>query len=201
MLNIDTNIADFNSTNSLVEKARLFALVAHSADRTYGPTGQKRKYSGEPYIIHPIHVCTILQRLSANFPESVVTAEMQAAAILHDVVEDTGITIELVEQEFGLEVSRIVAGLTDVSKPEDGNRAARKALDLSHTAEQASDVKTVKLADLISNAPSIISNDKGFAVRWMSEKEALLEVLADGDRVLHSIASDILRNFLMRNDA
>lgn len=196
---INFNIDDFDSTDARVEKARVFALAAHSADRTHGPTGQKRKYSGAPYIIHPMHVCVILQRLSNNFSESSVTVDMQVAAILHDVVEDTGITIELVEQEFGLEVARIVCGLTDVSKPEDGNRKARKALDLAHTAEQASDVKTVKLADIISNAPSIIKNDPGFAVRWMAEKEALLEVLKEGDSVLYAEAVAILKNFLMRN--
>ena len=185
------DLTDFDTTNSIVEKARVFALAAHSADRTHSPTGQKRKYSNQPYIVHPMHVCVILQRLANRFPEA-VTVEMQAAAILHDVVEDTGITIELIEQEFGSEVARIVSGLTDVSKPEDGNRKVRKALDLAHTAEQASDVKTVKLADLISNAPSIIKNDPGFAVRWMVEKAALLEVLKDGDSVLLTIAEDML---------
>ena len=191
------DLADFDTTNSIVEKARVFALAAHSADRTHSPTGQKRKYSNQPYIVHPMHVCTILQRIANNFPEAVVTVEMQVAAILHDVVEDTGITIELVEQEFGSEVARIVSGLTDISKPEDGNRKVRKSLDLAHTAEQASDVKTVKLADMISNAPSIIKNDPGFAVRWMAEKAALLEVLTDGNSVLHSIASDMLKEYIV----
>jgi len=188
-------VKEIDLSNPRIEKARVFALAAHSADRTHGPTGQKRKYSLEPYIVHPLHVCAILQSLADHSCDAVVTEEMQIAAILHDVIEDTGITLELIDQEFGTEVARIVSGLTDVSKPEDGNRKFRKALDLAHTAEQASDVKTVKLADMISNAPSIIEHDPGFAVRWMAEKQALLEVLKDGNAILHKLASNILKDY------
>ena len=184
-------------SNPLVDKARIFALAAHSGDRSHGPTGQKRKYSDEPYIVHPMHVCAILQTISpiSTVP---VTVEMMMAALLHDVVEDTGITIGLIEQEFGAEVARLVSGLTDVSRPEDGNRKFRKDLDLKHTAEQEADVKTVKLADMISNAGSIIEHDPGFAIRWMQEKANLLEVLTEGDATLYAEATKILQKWRSR---
>lgn len=97
------------------------------------------------------------------------------------------------------EVLRILSGLTDVSMPWDGNRTARKAIDLAHTAEQEGDVKTCKLADLISNAPSIIEHDPGFAVKWMTEKQALLAVLKDGgDPTLYAMAESIMNDYLRR---
>jgi hypothetical protein len=114
-----------------------------------------------------------------------------------------GITFELVYSEFnfgdpafGADVVRILSGLTDVSMPWDGNRTDRKALDLAHTAQQAADVKTDKLADLISNAPSIIEFGEGFAWKWMKEKAALLDVLKDGgDPILWDIAKEMSDTF------
>lgn len=84
--------------------------------------GQERKYTNTPYIAHPINVMQIVRSVSND--EAMLTA-----AVLHDVVEDTPITVEEVYSEFGERVSELVAELTDVSKPEDGNRAFRKALD------------------------------------------------------------------------
>ena len=99
-----------------VERARLFATAAHSA------VGQVRKYTGKPYICHPEHV---LEILCEYIPEA--TVDMCAAALLHDVVEDTEITIDLIRENFGEIVANLVKELTDVSRPEDGNRATRKS--------------------------------------------------------------------------
>ena len=172
-----------NTSDPRIEQARVFAIAAHAA------VGQKRKYSDEPYHVHPIAVAAMVQTVPGH------TVEMVMAALLHDVVEDTGVTIEIIEEVFGPVVARLVAGLTDVSKLEDGNREMRKTIDRNHTAEQEPDVKTVKLADLIDNADSIITNDIGFARKWMREKEMLLEVLKDGDPTLFNICSDIVKNF------
>ena len=84
--------------------------------------------------------------------------EVQAAALLHDVVEDTPVSIKDIEDVFGPRVAALVGDLTDVSKPEDGNRATKGA-DRQHTAKASPDAKTVKLADLISNGKSIIKDD------------------------------------------
>jgi (p)ppGpp synthase/HD superfamily hydrolase len=114
---------------------------------------------------------------------------MVAAAWLHDVVEDTGVTIETIRAEFGTEVAELVGWLTDVSKPEDGNRATRKAVDRAHTAEAPAEAQTIKLADLISNSKSIMEHDPAFAKTYLEEKRLLLAVMTKGDPGLHAEAS------------
>jgi (p)ppGpp synthase/HD superfamily hydrolase len=106
---------------------------------------------------------------------------MIAAAWLHDTVEDTGVTIELIRSEFGSEVSDLVGWLTDVSRPDHGNRAARKAVDRAHTAAAPGEAQTIKLADLISNTRSIVAHDAKFAETYLSEKRLLLEVMTKAD--------------------
>lgn len=167
---------------NLVNNALSFAMGAHAAVK------QIRKYTGEPYIVHPVHVREVLVRYAVN----PVSEEQEAAALLHDVVEDTGVTIELVEQFFGPKVASLVADLTDVSKPEDGNRKVRKAIDREHTANASPDAKTVKLADLISNTQSIVAHDPDFARVYLGEKKKLLEVLQDADPGLVRAAQESL---------
>jgi guanosine-3',5'-bis(diphosphate) 3'-pyrophosphohydrolase len=157
------------------EHARIFATAAHAA------VGQLRKYTNEPYIVHPAEVASIVR----SVPH---TEAMLAAAWLHDVVEDTGVTIETVQAEFGTEVADLVSWLTDVSRPEDGNRAHRKARDREHTAAAPAEAQTVKLADLISNTRSIMAHDPKFAVTYLEEKRALLAVMTRGDTTLMAMA-------------
>lgn len=115
---------------------------------------------------------------------------MIMAALLHDTVEDTDVTIDIIELEFGHRVANLVSDLTDVSKPENGNRETRKAIDREHTAKASPDAKTIKLADLIDNTKSIVEHDPDFAVVYLKEKELLLEVLTDGSAILYGIAAD-----------
>jgi (p)ppGpp synthase/HD superfamily hydrolase len=112
------------------------------------------------------------------------TDAMVAAAWLHDVVEDTGVTIETIRAEFGTEVAELVGWLTDVSRPEHGNRAHRKALDRAHSAAAPAEAQTVKLADLIANTRSIMAHDEAFAKTYLEEKRLLLAVMTKGDATL-----------------
>mgnify|MGYP003624998870 FL=1 len=100
-----------------------------------------------------------------------------------------------IEDEFGPRVASMVDDLTDVSKPEDGNRAVRKELDRQHTAKASPDAQTVKLADLISNSTSIVRDDPSFAKVYMKEKAALLEVLTEGNVILFKQASDMVASY------
>lgn len=159
----------------LVARARVFAIAAHSA------AGQVRKYTGEPYHVHPAEVAWIVACAGG-------TQEQIAAAWLHDTVEDTHVTIELIRQMFGTAVAELVGWLTDVSKPEDGNRATRKAMDREHTGAAPVAAKMVKLADLISNTKSIAEHDAAFAKVYLAEKRLLLELMADADPVLLDVA-------------
>lgn len=161
------------------------------ADKAHAAVEQKRKYTGEDYIVHPREVAEIV----ATVPH---TLEMLMAALLHDTVEDTNVTIEEVRAEFGDEVADLVAGLTDVSKPTDGNRAVRKALDRQHTADAPADVQTIKLADLISNSRSILEHDATFAKVYLAEKDLLLEVLTKGDKTLHAIATQMVMDGMLK---
>lgn len=162
---------------NLVHKAQVYAMAAHASVK------QVRKYTNEPYIVHPAEVA----RIVAGVPGS--TPEMVAAAWLHDVVEDTGCTHTDIHLSFGPEVSALVSWLTDVSKPEDGNRAKRKAIDREHTAQAPAEAQTIKLADLISNSRSIMQYDPEFAKTYLAEKRMLLEVMTKGDPGLHAEAS------------
>lgn len=167
-----------------VQEALDFAREAHK--------GQKRKYSGEDYIVHPIEVAEIVASVGG-------TEEQIMAGLLHDVAEDTKKTLADITARFGPIVGGYVEGLTDVSKLTDGNRRVRKEIDRRHTKATSPAVKTIKLADLISNAPSIITQDPGFARVWMVEKMQLLEVLKEGDPVLLKHAVEIVSSYLGTN--
>ena len=164
----------------IVRKAQVYAMAAHAA------VGQRRKYTGEPYIVHPAEVASIV----ASVPGS--TPDMVAAAWLHDVVEDTGCTFTDIHMAFGIDIATLVGWLTDVSRPEDGNRATRKAMDRAHTADAPAEAQTIKLADLISNSRSIMQHDPEFARVYLEEKRLLLEVLTRGDAGLHARAREFV---------
>lgn len=159
--------------------ALCFATAAHA--------GQVRKYTGAPYIEHPMAVANIMAAASVHrFPE------MKAAALLHDVVEDTAVSQADVYSMFGPYVADLVDWLTDQSKPEDGNRAIRKAIDRARLAGAPTAAKTIKLADLIDNARDITAHDPGFAKVYLGEMRLLLDVLKEGDATLHAMASEIV---------
>lgn len=161
----------------MIHLAQAFATGAH------GAAGQKRKYTGEDYIHHPAAVAGIVAQCPGH------TWQMVAAAWLHDVVEDTHITIEVVNTVFGDDVSRLVAELTNVPK-EAGNRRTRFALNLEKLSKASNEAKTIKLADIIHNISSIVANDPKFAPLYLEEKEQALKVLRGGDKVLWAIADD-----------
>lgn len=154
-------------SQKLIDAALVFATKAHH--------GQVRKYTGEAYINPPIEVAKIVASVTDD-------CECICAALLHDVIEDCGVTKnDLIEYGFGFAIAEMVCQLSDVSKPSDGNRAERKRIDREHAANAWGKTKTVKLADLISNTKSICSYDPDFARVYMAEKELLLGVLIGGD--------------------
>ena len=158
---------------TLEEHALLFAVMAHN--------GQVRKYTGDPYITHPISVAAIVK----TAPH---TSDMVCAAYLHDVLEDTHIDYKTLVGTFGADVADLVDWLTDVSKPSDGNRATRKALDRDHLAEAPPEAQTIKLADLIHNTETIRLYDPKFWEKYREEKRDLLSVMTKGDSTLYARA-------------
>jgi (p)ppGpp synthase/HD superfamily hydrolase len=164
---------------NMVERARVFATAAHAAVK------QVRKYTFEPYIVHPTEVAGIV----ASVPH---TDEMLAAAWLHDTLEDTGVSIVDIHVEFGHKVAELVGWLTDVSTPEHGNRAVRKALDRDHIACAPAAAQTIKCADLRSNTISIAKYDPAFAKTYLAEKREMLAVMTKAHPVALKMAYDAL---------
>jgi len=151
-------------TSRLVSKAEVFATIAHA------DIDHMRKYSNDPYIVHPI-------RVAATVKEFGGTDDMIASAFLHDTVEDTKATMEDIVMQFGEKVAVIVEGLTDVSVPTDGNRAVRKAIDRVHSADATYEAQFVKCADIIDNSADIGENDPDFNIVYKKEMALLLTVL------------------------
>jgi hypothetical protein len=162
----------------LIARAREFAISVHRL------IGHRRKYTGQPYEVHLAGVARMVATVTGD-------PEMVAAAWLHDAVEDTTATLADVEREFGPNVSALVEELTDISKPSDGSRAARKEIDRRHLAGASPRAKTIKLADLIDNTRDIVKYDPRFARVYLREAAALLEVLQEGDPSLYRQASQI----------
>ncbi|MEM5293520.1 HD domain-containing protein [Burkholderia sp. JPY481] len=171
---------------ALIDRARAFALGAHAA------IDQRRKYVGEPYATHLAEVAELVTRVPG------VTAEMVAAAWLHDTVEDTAVPLALIEAEFGVCVGRLVSELTAISTPDDGDRATRKALDRRHTAHASAAAQTIKAADLISNLRTVEARDPQFAAVYMREKRLLLEVLTKADGRLRIEVRAIIDDYFTR---
>ena len=154
--------------DDLVARARRFATSTHRR------IDQRRKYSFQPYEIHLRSVAEIVASVTDD-PETI------AAAWLHDTVEDTPVTRDDIERGFGPGIAWLVDELTDVSRPSDGNRATRKAIDRKRLARASARAKTVKLADLIDNARDICRNDPRFGRVFLDEMAASMEVLGEGD--------------------
>lgn len=142
--------------NELVNKARLFAEFHH------GIIGQKRKYTGEPYIRHPAGVVAILKEHNITDPTTI------AAAWLHDTVEDTDARQSDIRRLFGDRVGEYVYYLTD-EKLTGGNRATRKALDRDRLERAPLAVRRIKAADCIHNTLDIVKHDPKFAKTYISE--------------------------------
>ena len=134
-------VARYHPTDSqaLVEKAFTFAEKAHE--------GQMRE-TGDPYFIHPVSVALTLADLQLD-------AATIAAGLLHDTVEDCeGVTLEVIEREFGQEVATMVDGVTKLEKIDFSSREERQAESLRKMIlAMSKDVRVVliKLADRLHN--------------------------------------------------
>ncbi len=155
-----------------------FAAIAHQ--------GQTRKYTGEPYIVHPIAVANKVAEIGGSM-------EMQAAAYLHDVLEDTDVSVDELGQflfctvaikDSAEDILDMVIDLTDVfesAKYPDLNRKTRKAKEADRLSRASADAQTVKYCDLFDNTLSITEYDPKFSKVYLKEKAVLLEAMKDGD--------------------
>ena len=183
--------------SGILEDVTEFAAKAHGT--------QLRKYTGEPYILHPIAVCGIVGEYTNDLPTLI-------GALLHDVLEDTTDDIERTKNEIreflrGLSIKykidpaafeiivekslRIIIELTDVFTTEaypNLNRKERKRREVLRMAIISIEAQNVKYADIIHNSPSIIENDKDFTPVFIEECSKKLDVMTDGNSVLRQLA-------------
>ena len=124
-------------------KAASFAAQKH--------TGQHRKgKDGQPYINHPLEVANLLANVGG-----VTDHDVLVAALLHDTVEDTGVTLQELTELFGETVSGYVAEVTDdKSLP----KAERKRGQVEHAPHLSHGAKLIKLGDKISNIRDVTNN-------------------------------------------
>ncbi len=123
----------------IIDRAFRFAKAAHAG---------VRRRSGEPYIMHPLAVATIVSQEIGLGSTSI------SAALLHDVVEDTEFTVEDIEQHFGPKIAQLVDGLTKISGGIFGDKASVQAENfrkLLLTMSEDIRVVLIKMADRLHN--------------------------------------------------
>lgn len=172
----------------VLEKVRIFADQAHA--------DQMRKYTAERYIVHPERVMLICREYT---PDPCI----QAAALLHDVLEDTPVTRDMIlrflhtvmppadaERTVGL-VVELTDVYTKVAYPH-LNRKSRKALETSRLAGTSPDAQTIKYADLIDNGYDIVRHDRQFGRKYLGEAGDLLAAMNRGNSALRDRAVDTI---------
>lgn len=151
------------------KEALEFARKAHGE--------QRRKYTDEPFIEHPKRVAELVRMVSH-------TPNMICAAYLHDVVQDTTVSLQTIQRVFGNTVGKLVGELTSEFVKEKYprmNRRWRKEKETRRQKTMSADAKTIRLAEVIDNIPGIIKHDPAFAGKYIEEIEALMEALQGGD--------------------
>jgi myo-inositol-1(or 4)-monophosphatase len=133
----------------LVNEAIVFAATVHD--------GMRRKRNDTPYILHPMEAAVIVSTMTED-------QEVIAAAVLHDVVEDAGVTMETVEEKFGVRVRELVACETEDKRPDRPPietwqiRKEESLLVLKNTEDI--DVLIVWLGDKLANMRSLYRDFK-----------------------------------------
>lgn len=141
-----------NSNSELIMRAYQFAKAHH---------GDQCRKSGEPYIIHPLQVAYILADLELD--DSTV-----CAALLHDVVEDTDVTMEDLSKEFGKEIAELVDGVTKLGKLQYTSQEEQQVEDYRKMfLAMGKDIRVIliKLADRLHNMRTLkfLSRDRQIA--------------------------------------
>ena len=127
----------------LLDRAIVFAVKAHA--------GTERRGKGFPYIVHPMEAMEIVATITPD-------QELLAAAALHDTIEDTDVTLDLIREEFGERVANLVASESDEvieGVSEEDSWHARKQAAIDRLAAAPRDAKIVALGDKLSNMRAI----------------------------------------------
>ncbi len=174
--------------------------VEQYADRAHGD--QRRKYSPERYIVHPVRVMKICRDYTNDIA-------VLCAALLHDVIEDTNVNKQslgeflrsVLHDSNARRTLQLVEELTDVYVKKDypsWNRRKRKTKEAERIKNTSRDAQTIKYADIIDNCPELTDNDPDFAERFLKECRQLLTKMQRGNRELHQRAFKTVNDCLER---
>lgn len=169
---------------NLLQQVQAFAAQAHA--------GQIRKYASEPYIQHPIRVMQNCSKRSTD-------KALLAAALLHDVLEDTPVTQQtllsflqtLTDVATAQRILHITVELTDVFTKQaypQLNRRQRKQKEHERLAHTSFEAQTIKYADIIDNSTDVVTQDPDFARTFLHEYQHLLQLITKGDAELYTLA-------------
>jgi (p)ppGpp synthase/HD superfamily hydrolase len=168
---------------SLYKKALKFAYQAHH--------GQTRKFSGDPYIFHPIRVANLV----AMFIQDSSTEYYQAVALLHDTIEDCNVCAVDLENVYR-GISSDVLYLTKLPKYPNENRKMFLTRNNAVLAGAPHSVRIVKLCDRIDNIMDIPVSEMKNMQYYLEEGDALLEAIC------HGLPKDLIDTyFAIRQDA
>lgn len=176
-------------TDEILNQVREYADEAHG--------DQTRKYTKERYIVHPERVMMISQEYSDKLP-------IAAAALLHDVLEDTEVTSKemkeflntLMQPEDASYTVKLVVELTDVytkAAYPAWNRETRKQKELERTIKISPNAQTIKYADILDNCREIVKYDPAFAPQYIKECRSILNSALKGNKELRKLAMETLQ--------
>ena len=170
--------------DNILEQVRSFAEKAHGT--------QRRKYKDEAYIMHLVRVMELTKKFSSPLP-------ILAAALLHDVLEDTPVRkkeihdflVTVMHSSDADKTTQLVVELTDVytkSNYSNWNRRKRKEKEAVRLAQTSVGSQTIKYADIIDNCHDIVKADPDFAAIFLRECRTLLRKMERGNPALRQQA-------------
>jgi guanosine-3',5'-bis(diphosphate) 3'-pyrophosphohydrolase len=171
------------SASLIIEKVRDFTNLAHG--------DQTRRYSDDPYIVHPMRVMTTCTNYTDDLP-------ILCAAILHDVLEDTPVSAgelevflkTIMDREDAERTLALVVELTDVFTKSDYprmNRRTRRGKEADRLSKVSPEAQTIKYADILDNT-DVTTNDPDFAWTFLRECQQILDKMKDGNPDLRAKA-------------
>ncbi len=169
----------------LISRALRLAMESHSGQFRSEPGGKV------PYIVHPFRVAELVRRAVGD-----EDPELIAAALLHDVIEDSGARFDEVARACGPRVAQIVAELTNDSRLPQAERKQDMLARLAHASVEA---KTIKLADRIDNLRHIAAwANPQRRERFVRESWQMLDLLRGTCAELEEQLEEMLRSVEQR---
>jgi (p)ppGpp synthase/HD superfamily hydrolase len=189
-----TFLTNHTTMDKILEEIRDFVDHAHG--------DQMRKYSPERYIVHPVRVMEICEEYTQYLP-------VLAAALLHDVLEDTKTGKDEIREFLRKHMTggqahhalMLVVELTDVYVKADYpelNRDQRKSKEVERLAKISANAQTIKYADIIDNCKEITGHDAHFAPLYLKECKHLLTMCKKGNKQLYDLVRQTIEDEVNR---